>query len=165
MLGHILAECKFGRNPGSSGEESILVSVASLRMFLEREVVHRLEAPALQNVVCRYSFDAASGLATRPDPSHWAACIDCKSVVAFYPVPMSHQSPHRICDTGVRVPSLSCFSRSATMPGVKRNVAHMNNFMPNARNNAQVVSYTFSALPAKHPARYAMTNSIRRSRA
>lgn len=51
------------------------------------------------------------------------------------------------------------------MPGVKRNVAQMNIFMPNARKNAQVVSYVFSALPAKHPARYAMTKSIRRSRA
>ena len=39
------------------------------------------------------------------------------------------------------------------MPGVKRNVAQMNTFIPNARKNTHVVSYAFSALPAKHPAR------------
>ena len=101
---------------------------------------------------------------SRPCPQCWTASIKfgmwlCSSGTHV------DQSPQRMCDTGVRVPSLSCFSRSATMPGVKRNVAQINIFIPNARKNAQVVSYALSALPAKHPARYAMTKSMRRSRA
>lgn len=75
------------------------------------------------------------------------------------------QSPHSSCETGVRVPSSSCFSKSATIPGVKRKLAHANIFIPKAKKSVKVMSNVLEALPMKHPARYAMMKSMRRSRA
>lgn len=79
--------------------------------------------------------------------------------------PRIDQSPHSSCDTGVRVPSSSCFSKSATIPGVKRKLAHANIFIPKAKKSVKVMSNVLDALPIKHPARYAMMKSTRRSRA
>lgn len=99
-----------------------------------------------------------------PRTSKTASPMRCGCVELQHSL-LIHQSPHRMCDTGVRVPSSSCFSRSATMPGVKRNVAQIKIFIPKARKNVHVVSYALIALPTKHPIRYAMTKSMRRSRA
>jgi hypothetical protein len=56
------------------------------------------------------------------------------------PGPVLFHSPHKICDTGMRVPALSWLSKSITMPGVSRNVVQANIFIPNARKNVQTMS-------------------------